>query len=78
MKKFWWSSIILLLCLMYFATSSAIHQNRADGQPDISGQQKAVLSQYVGGRGRLRLRPTDTMPEALTLYEQARANLAGQ
>jgi hypothetical protein len=91
MKRIWWSSVILFLCLMYFVTGSAggfQHTiGRAGFQHNVARSwtsswtsgSEGVASLNIPTRrmgSHIRLRPTDTMPEAVTLYEQARANLA--
>jgi hypothetical protein len=97
MKRIWWSSVILFLCLMYFTTAGVGEAAQANFLEDevtfgsLSGNYGVgeaaqvnalelnpfpLTTQHRGGH--IHLRSTATMPEALTLYEQARANLVAQ
>ena len=71
MKRFRWSSIIFLLCLMYFTTAGAVLL-----KIEIDFTPLSVPTQHRDSH--IHLRPTATTPETLTLYEQARANLVAQ
>jgi hypothetical protein len=81
MKRFWWGSVILLLCLTYFVIGSAGGTQNNIGVRSLTLGSEGVASPNMLTRrkgGHIHLRPTAATPEALTLYEQARANLVAQ